>query len=128
MSHGRHIKVVGEADPDKLNSSENVKSFLADLVKRLGMTMLLEPVTCFVEVEIEKLGREPFEDEGGVTGICVLSTSHCSIHTWPARKFFVLDVYSCRDFEPWMVLQSLKDVFGLTGSKLTDLTESLRWP
>ena len=44
--------------------------------------------------------QSAFGDEGGVTGICVLSTSHCSIHTWPLRPFFVMDVYSCRDFDP----------------------------
>ena len=48
---------------------------------------------------MEKMNVEPFEDEGGVTGIGVLSTSHCAVHTWPLRSFFVMDVYSCRDFD-----------------------------
>jgi S-adenosylmethionine decarboxylase len=78
-----------------------------------------------VETEIAKLGVEPFEDEGGVTGVCVLSTSHCTIHTWPLRPFFVMDVYSCRDFDPRTVETQLQQKFGAYDLQVTDVSDAL---
>ena len=126
MEHGRHIKVLGIGSPDKLRSVTGVETFLKDMVEALGMRCLGEPHTYEVEEEIEKLGVEPFEDEGGVTGVCVLSTSHCAIHTWPLRSFFVMDVYSCRDFDEQIVRTMIRERFETTKVRITDLTYSLQ--
>jgi S-adenosylmethionine decarboxylase len=100
---------------------------LRELIGILGMQMLGEAHLYEVETEIAKLGVEPFEDEGGVTGVCVLSTSHCAIHTWPLRPFFVLDVYSCRDFEPSAVEHHLVKRLGAYDLQVTDLSFSLAY-
>ena len=99
MAHGRHIKVLGRGTPSRMGDVKTVETMLVDLIDVLGMRILDKAHMYEVETEISKLGVEPFEDEGGVTGVCVLSTSHCSIHTWPLRPFFVMDVFSCRDFD-----------------------------
>ncbi len=125
MEHGRHIKVVGMGSPDALRSVDGMRAFLTDLVEALGMRPLGAPHTFEVEEEIEKLGVEPFEDEGGVTGIVVLSTSHCAIHTWPLRSLFVMDVYSCRDFDAATVRQMLATRFAARKLRVTDLTFAL---
>jgi S-adenosylmethionine/arginine decarboxylase-like enzyme len=52
-----------------------------------------------VPIAVELLGRQPEVDEGGVSVVHVLSTSHVAIHTWPEHRFFNLDVFSCRAFE-----------------------------
>jgi S-adenosylmethionine decarboxylase len=31
----------------------------------------------------------------GVTGICILSQSHFSIHTWPEKNFASIDIFTC---------------------------------
>lgn len=98
---------------------------LVSLIDVLGMRILGEPHMYEVETEIEKLGKEPFEDEGGVTGVCVLSTSHCSIHTWPLRPFFVMDVYSCRDFDTAEVERFLADRLGGYDLQVTDVSAAL---
>lgn len=131
MAHGRHIKVLGRGSAAPMRSVEDIKSFLEALVHALGMRALGNPHMYEVEESIEKLGAEPFEDEGGVTGVAVLSTSHCSIHTWPLREhtpeqeMFVLDVYSCRDFDPAVVERMLEKHLRAHSLKLTDLTHSL---
>jgi len=102
-----------------------MRDLLEAMVSRLGMRLLGAPHLYEVEEEISKLNVEPFEDEGGVTGVAVLSTSHCAIHTWPQRNFFVLDVYSCRDFEPEAVRQLLGEYFGAYALRLSDLSHSL---
>ena len=79
-THGRHIKVLGRGNPSKLGDAKAVENMLVSLIDILGMRMLDKAHMYEVETEIAKLGMVPFEDEGGVTGVCVLSTSHCSIH------------------------------------------------
>lgn len=125
MSHGRHIKVLGRGSPALLGDASVVEKTLQELVDLLGMRLLGDPHIYEVETEIEKLGVEPFEDEGGVTGVCVLSTSHCSIHTWPLRPFFVMDVYSCRDFDPRAVETHLAETLGAYHLQVTDVSAAL---
>ena len=127
MAHGRHIKVLGRGSPALLGDASNVKKTLEELVDLLGMRLLGAPHMYEVETEIQKLGVEPFEDEGGVTGVCVLSTSHCSIHTWPLRPFFVMDVYSCRDFDPRAVETHLAEKLGAYHLQVTDVSASLEY-
>jgi S-adenosylmethionine decarboxylase len=111
--------------PGRLGDVASVEATLVELVELLGMRPLGEPHMYEVETEIAKLGVEPFEDEGGVTGVCVLSTSHCAIHTWPLRPFFVMDVYSCRDFDPAKVEEHLAQKLGAYDIQVTDLSFAL---
>lgn len=126
---GRHIKVVGAAGSTvKLGELATVQAFLASLVTRLGMRGLGE-LAFDVPLEVAKLTATPFEDEGGVTGVVVLSTSHCSIHTWPLRNHFVCDVYSCRDFAGSLIIEELEAAFGGLGQvRVSDLSASLLAP
>lgn len=127
MREGRHVKVLGRGSPSLLGSAQSVEVMLRELVELLGMRLLGAPHLYEVETEIAKLGVEPFEDEGGVTGICVLSTSHCSIHTWPLRPYFVMDVYSCRDFDPALVEQHLAKSLGAYDVQMTDVSFALEY-
>ncbi|OHA08520.1 MAG: hypothetical protein A3B37_00265 [Candidatus Sungbacteria bacterium RIFCSPLOWO2_01_FULL_59_16] len=34
-------------------------------------------------------------DQGGITGVVIVSESHLTIHTWPERRFVNLDVFFC---------------------------------
>ena len=125
MGHGRHIKILGRGCAARLGNGRMVESTLRELVDLLGMRLLGDPHVYEVETEIAKLGAEPFEDEGGVTAVCVLSTSHCSIHTWPLRPFFVMDVFSCRDFDPSVVESHLVDRLEAYDIQITDVSASL---
>lgn len=125
MTHGRHIKVLGRGSPSRMGDAKVVESMLRDLIDVLGMRLLDKAHMYEVETEISKLGVEPFEDEGGVTGVCVLSTSHCSIHTWPLRPFFVMDVYSCRDFDSKAVEKFLMDRIEAYDLQVTDVSAAL---
>jgi S-adenosylmethionine/arginine decarboxylase-like enzyme len=41
----------------------------------------------------------PLEEKGGLTAFQVLGESHLSIHTYPSRRAFSLDLFSCRSFD-----------------------------
>jgi len=122
---GRHIKAVGIGDPDRLRSTSGIKGLLDDLVEALNMRSLGSPHIYEVEENIRRMNCEPFEDEGGVTGIVVLSTSHCAIHTWPLQSQFVLDVFSCRKFDPSVVVDLVSRAFMTKSLRTTDLSHSL---
>jgi S-adenosylmethionine/arginine decarboxylase-like enzyme len=81
-----------------------LQSLLEDICSRISMRSL-GSMGVDVPVELEKLGQEAFEDEGGSTASLILSTSHASIHGWPKRDvsredggFFWFTVGSCRAF------------------------------
>jgi len=131
QTNAKHIKVLGKGDPARLGDATIVRQFVIDLVKQVGMQPLGDPVIHDVPFEIKKLGREPFEDEGGVTGQLVgfhtLSTSHVAIHTWPARDEFHLDLYSCREFDKNEVEAFIHEVFHSQRMVVSDLTFACEW-
>ena len=127
MAHGRHIKVLGRGSSTRIGDAKTVETMLVDLIDVLGMRILDKAHMYEVETEIAKLNVEPFEDEGGVTGVCVLSTSHCAVHTWPLRPFFVMDIFSCRDFDASLVEKHLVNRLGAYDTQLTDVSHALEY-
>jgi len=122
---GRHIKAIGIGDPRRLRSASDIRGLLGDLVAALEMRSLAPPQIYEVEENIRLMNCEPFEDEGGVTGFVVLSTSHCAIHTWPLRSKFVLDVFSCRKFDPSIVAELVRKTFKTEWLRVSDLSQAL---
>ena len=83
-----------------------VKNVIQSLVEKLGMkyveTMPTNPMVAY----------EPNEN-CGVTGIAIITTSHIVIHTWDDTKYFQADIYSCKDFDEKVVVELIKS-YGLT--------------
>lgn len=48
-------------------------------------------------------------ENGGVTGVAIITTSHLAIHTWDNSLLFQLDVYSCKEYSLSLVEQLLKE-------------------
>jgi S-adenosylmethionine decarboxylase len=71
-------------------------------------------VPCDPEVleRVKKTGK--FEDEGGITSIQVISTSHLSLHAWPLQNFFSLDAFSCKDFDAELALSIIRETLAVT--------------
>jgi S-adenosylmethionine/arginine decarboxylase-like enzyme len=84
---------------------------LWDLVELMEMEMLDEPKLYRIEFDPSKL--ETDEDEGGIVGTASISTSHISIHTWPLRERFSMDVFSCREFSDDDVQDFLRERFNV---------------
>lgn len=130
----KHLKILGMGSPTLLGSADAVRKFVVSLIEHLGMRPLGEPTVHEVELDIRKLGKEPFEDEGGVSvqasGIVAygtLSTNHLACHCWPLRNEFHLDIYSCRDFDAGFVGKFVSLYFGCYRIKITDLTHATEW-
>lgn len=97
----RHVKYLVLGSPfDLLKNVATLKEFLERLVGVAGMRALDEAKVYDVKQTLLSQGMKPYPDEPeGVSGICVLSTSHAAVHTYPHRAYGVVDLYSCRDFD-----------------------------
>lgn len=94
--YGIHLLIDGYVvDEDKLEPN-NICDLFDKLVKTLKMQYLQKPTIMRVPIDEYKLKTD--DDEGGWSGICQITTSHMSIHTWPLRKAFMMDVFSCKEF------------------------------
>ena len=78
-----------------------VQQFLAGLVEKIDMKIMIDPVA------------ERCEDEGneGVTGFVVITTSHASVHIWDTG-LVQIDVFSCKHFWNQDVLDYIYGQFG----------------
>lgn len=131
MKNVKHLKILGIGNEKILADEQAIYDFMLKLITLVGMRSLGKPTVHNVPLEIEKLGKEPFEDEGGITtqvvGYHTLSTSHTAIHTWPLRKEFHLDIYSCKNFDAEKIEKFTKKYFKCEKIKITDLTKYTEW-
>ena len=114
---GRHITMDATVLDPKVFSHDSLREFFIGMAQKLGMEIIHGPVFKDVEIDPVKLaavqtGGE-FQDEGGTTGFVVISTSHISIHTWELRRFFQLDVFSCKDFDPDVAVRYIVETLGV---------------
>jgi len=99
-----HKHMIVKAEIYKpLTDAGYAKKFLASLVKRIGMVPVTEPQAVYVA----ESGNE------GFTGSINLATSHIAFHIWDNAKLMMLDVYSCKEFNPGDVLQHIDGMIGL---------------
>jgi S-adenosylmethionine/arginine decarboxylase-like enzyme len=99
-----HLLVKGYMkNPPK--TEEAVNEWLTQLVDTVGMKVVAGPTSVYV--------NEPGNE--GVTGTITLATSHAAIHVWDEQKpaMFQFDIYSCKDYDPNIVLEHIDKWFGL---------------
>lgn len=112
-SAGRHLIIDGYVDDAGSFSEENLKGMFHRLVSALDMQILSGPTFVEVPLDSTKLQTSEFQDEGGITGSCIISTSHLAIHCWPLRRFFSADIFSCKDFDVHRAMSVLHEHLGL---------------
>lgn len=72
----------------------------------MGMKKLMPPYVVRAAANRKK-------DPGGYSGFVMIQESHISVHTFPARRFISVDVYSCRKFRTAPVISYFRRVFGI---------------
>jgi len=122
---GLHLMLDAyEADEAKMADMKNVFHFLYSLPEMIGMSRLGLPMV--VNADETASGFDP----GGITGITLINESHISIHTFPKRGFFTMDLYSCSDFEEEIqtILDFAKESFGYGTHELQVVKRGLDYP
>ncbi len=98
---------------DNTDSLEICYRFLEELVFRLNMTQAGTIYLTHGLTKFENGDRiEMFPEKAGISGFVPLVESGISIHTLNPSKFITLDVYSCKMFDNFTVLNLAKEYFG----------------
>lgn len=106
MFSPNHLHLLVKGYILKTTKDEQVlNKWLSELVTKVGMNVISGPTSIYVY----ELGNE------GITGTVVLSTSHAAVHIWDKENpsLIQFDLYSCKDFDPDIVLNHIDEMFGL---------------
>lgn len=78
-----------------------INFWLEDLVQVLGMKIMMGPFSAYSEMEGNR----------GLTGACIIETSHIVLHVWDecSPGMLQLDVYSCAPVDRQLVLDRLTE-------------------
>lgn len=102
MQYGPHLIVDAYGcDPAVLGDLGAVYRLLDVLPELIGMQKIRPPLV--------QQHLNPADREWGITGDVIISTSHCAIHTYPARGVAFLDIFSCRPFDVDRAMEFLRE-------------------
>lgn len=75
-------------------------TWLAQLVQKIGMKILMGPYTTYCEIEGNR----------GLTGVVIIETSHIALHSWDEANpaMIQLDVYTCGPLDTALIFEELK--------------------
>src|SRR3989344_4241796 len=102
QAYGLHLTLDGYgADSKKLADVGLLYETLNSLPKKIGMHKVGFPhIIQFTEAPIT-----------GISGFIFILESHISIHTYAAKRFISMDVYSCKEFNPKIVIHFLEKIY-----------------
>jgi S-adenosylmethionine decarboxylase len=120
---GIHIMIDGYNAPRQLLSNQvYLWSLLEDLPKLIGMHSIAEP-------QLVEVGELNPKDPGGLSGFVMIAESHISFHTFPARGFITMDLYTCQSgIDRDWVIDLLKTSFALEDADVFVQERGMRYP
>ena len=92
QEQGKHL-ILNFMNCAKMPSMEELYDALVKAVDILQMKILVPPHI------VQGAKHLP-----GITGVCIIETSHLTVHTFSATGFIAIDVYSCRDYDEKKVI------------------------
>ena len=98
----KHLIIRAEVNnPPK--DVDKLTEWLKDFIASINMKIMLGPYVAYCNNEGNR----------GITGVAVIETSHIAIHVWdePVPALMQLDVYSCAEFNPYLIADKLKKDF-----------------
>jgi S-adenosylmethionine decarboxylase len=88
---GVHFMLDGYgASEDTLKDKLLLTNMLRNVPTAMGMHIINKPV-------VVEVGPKNRKDPGGISGFVMIAESHISFHTFPARGFVTIDVYTCQN-------------------------------
>jgi len=102
MAWGYHLVLdCSTGDKSLITSKENIENFAKVLVQRIDMKAYGDP-------QIIHFGED---DKQGYTLIQLIETSNITGHFCDDTGDFYLDVFSCKDYDPLIVLETVREFF-----------------
>lgn len=104
-AYGPHLTVDGYDAPRALLSNyQLIFDLLNRLPEAIGMTKITQPYVFPYYCGKTEAGHP----EWGITGVVIIAESHISIHTYPEKGVFFMDVFSCKQFDTEETLAFVK--------------------
>jgi S-adenosylmethionine decarboxylase len=117
--YGMHLTLDGYgADPGKLNDLSLLFETLNELPAKIGMKKIGFP----------HLAQFKDEEIAGISGIIMIVESHISIHTYPNKEYFSMDVYSCRQFDHQLVIDLVKEIYQIKEMEINVIDRGKNFP
>ena len=108
---GTHLLIDGYVRDGKSLNPDTICNLFDRLVGALQMKYLQPPMAVRVPLDPRKL--ESSDDEGGWSVICQITTSHISLHGWPMRGAFMMDIFSCKPFDASAAQDLVREILGV---------------
>ncbi len=120
---GIHFMLDGYgASENTLKDKELLTNMLTNIPKAMGMHTINEPV-------VVEVGPKNRKDPGGISGFVMIAESHISFHTFPARGFVSIDVYTCQnDLDTDKLKAEFTEAFMLQFSDMYIQKRGTRYP
>lgn len=122
IGFGPHLMVDGyNGNFEALASVEAIANFLDTLPAEIGMTKIMPPYVFKYDG-----GDKP--EDWGVSGFVIIAESHISIHTFPEKGYFSIDIFSCKDFDIPAALEIIKSFFGTEDLEVQTTSRGTEFP
>ncbi|MES2966231.1 MAG: adenosylmethionine decarboxylase [Patescibacteria group bacterium] len=120
---GVHFMMDGYgASEETLKNKALLTNMLNDIPKAMGMHVINEPV-------VVEVGPKNRKDPGGISGFVMIAESHISFHTFPARGFVTIDVYTCQnDLDTDKLQREFTEAFKVESSDVHIQKRGTRYP
>lgn len=106
MKNGKHLIIDAYGcDVESLFNVEEIKKMLLEVTKMINLKPLSD--TLIYEVDESMIEKS----ETGVTGGIIFMESHFTFHSFPYKKYFSADIYSCKDFSHEQVADYITKLF-----------------
>ena len=123
LPFGVHLMIDGyRANGPLMTDAAALRRLLDTLPRDMGMHAICAPV-------VVEVGPNCHKDPGGLSGFVMIAESHISFHTFPARGFVTIDLYTCQnDLDAQAVTERLMAAFGLEDADVHVQERGLRYP
>ena len=94
----KHLIIRAEANRVPTDE-EQLQHWMKNFIDSIDMKILMGPYVKYCTMEGNR----------GITGIAVIETSHITIHVWdePVPALMQIDVYSCAEFDPYKIAETV---------------------
>lgn len=120
---GVHLMIDGyDADGPLMTDPVALRALLDELPAEMGMHAICAPM-------VVSVGPNCHKDPGGLSGFVMIAESHISFHTFPARAFVTIDLYTCQTgLDRQRTIDRLLRAFQLSDADVHVQERGLRYP
>ncbi len=121
-AYGPHLTLdLQNCNRKKLEDLDFIFQILDKLPARIGMTKITAPY-------VFKYTEGVIPDDWGITGFVIIAESHISIHTYPAKNYVFMDVFSCKEFDAKKAIEFIVKAFEAKKAETNVIQRGINFP